>query len=135
MPDLVKRLREDHYAKNLVEHLISMCLEAADRIEELERRIEELKRMYDERLTDCERACDRIEDLKAECTGWAETATTQVIRIDSLVEERNNLADERDRLKEAVALQLRHTLNSELPRAVKDYTLASAALKGETSDD
>ena len=32
-------------------------------------------------------AADRIEELERTCKGWAETATAQVIRIDSLKDE------------------------------------------------
>jgi len=45
-----------------------------------------------------------------------------------LVEE---LADEIGRLREALKRQLRHTLNSDLPRAVEDYNFGKRALEGE----
>ena len=45
-----------------------------------------------------------------------------------LVEE---LADEIERLREALKRQLRHTLNSDLPRAPQDYNSGKRALEGK----
>ena len=43
----------------------------------------------------------------------------------------SDMADEMERLREALKRQLRHTLNSDLPRATEDYNFGKRALEGK----
>ena len=125
MTDLVKRLRDGlkqcqelgiQYSP--AQDLIS---DMADEIERLREALADLIEQADRGRHDemgLFRACERA---RKELEGAAT----------NLAADNFGLKQERDRLREALKRQLRHTLNSDLPRAVEDYNFGKRALEGK----
>jgi len=109
--DLVKRARNFAHLEDTDAH----CL-----VEELADEIERLETHY--------KAEYEIVDRIWKVLGIETFEDAKGREISEIVQDK---LDEIERLREALKRQLRHTLNSDLPRAPQDYNFGKRALEGE----